>query len=249
MGRAKRKLETHPKTGAAQLVEVRETVEEIAVPVYVPVAQEARPRRLPFSSLPDDELLSYGIPIEWLPDIRSADEDTILALASHLPSEAAEALLELATGGTPRVPSPAVTDIDPFDHPDAQRRFRIMRDWEELERALDYPWEKWVVFLHPAQRAIVERDFLGPARVSGSAGTGKTIVALHRAVHLARTNPNARVLLTTFSEPACQRSARPPAHTRQLGAATSGESGCLRHRRPRRETVQAQPGRSFVCFS
>ena len=109
-------------------------------------------------------------------------------------------LLELATGGTPRVPSPAVAGIDPFDHPDAQRRFRIMRDWEELERALDYPWEKWAVFLHPAQRAIVERDFSGPARVSGSAGTGKTIVALHRAVHLARTNPNARVLLTTFSE-------------------------------------------------
>ena len=196
----RRKLETHPKTGAAQLVEVRETMEEIAVPVYVPVAQEARSRRLLFSSLPDDELLSYGIPIEWLPDIRAVDEDSILDLASHLPSEAAEVLLELATGGTPRVPSPAVAGIDPFDHPDAQRRFRIMRDWEELERALDYPWEKWAVFLHPAQRAIVERDFSGPARVSGSAGTGKTIVALHRAVHLARTNPNARVLLTTFSE-------------------------------------------------
>ena len=56
------------------------------------------------------------------------------------------------------------------------------------------------IFLHPAQRAIVEREYTGPARVSGSAGTGKTIVALHRAVHLARTNPNARVLLTTFSE-------------------------------------------------
>ena len=196
----RRKLETHPKTGAAQLVEIRETVEEIAVPVYVPVAQEAQSRRLPFSSLPDDELLIYGIPIEWLPDIRAADEDSILDLASHLPSEAAEALLELATGGTPRVPSPAVTGIDPFNHPDAQRRFRIMREWEELERALDYPWEKWAVFLHPAQRAIVERDFSGPARVSGSAGTGKTIVALHRAVDLARSNPSARVLLTTFSE-------------------------------------------------
>ena len=198
---ARRKLETHPRTGAAQLVEVRETVEEIAVSVYAPVAQQAPPKHRPFAGLPDGQLLSYGIPIEWLPDIRAADEDSILDLASHLPSEAAEALLELATGGTPRVPSPVVAGIDPFDHPDAQRRFRIMRDWEELERALDYPWEKWAVFLHPAQRAIVERDFSGPARVSGSAGTGKTIVALHRAVHLARTNPNARVLLTTFSEP------------------------------------------------
>ena len=196
----RRKLETHPKTGAAQLVEVRETVEEISVPVYVPVAQEAQPKRLPFADFSDDQLLSYGVPTEWLPDIHAADEDGILDLASHLPSEAAEALLELATGGTPQVPSPVAAGIDPFDHPDAQRRFRVMRDWEALEQALDYPWEKWAIFLHPSQRAIVERDYTGPARVSGSAGTGKTIVALHRAVHLARTNPKARVLLTTFSE-------------------------------------------------
>ena len=108
--------------------------------------------------------------------------------------------MELATGGMPQVPDSVPVGIDPFDHPDAQRRFRVMHDWEELEQALDYPWEKWAVFLHPAQRAIVERHFSGPARVSGSAGTGKTIVALHRAVHLARTDPNARVLLTTFSE-------------------------------------------------
>jgi superfamily I DNA/RNA helicase len=75
-----------------------------------------------------------------------------------------------------------------------------MSNLEELERALDYPWEKWTVFLHPAQRQLVERDYSGPARVSGSAGTGKTIVALHRAVFLARANPDARVLLATFSD-------------------------------------------------
>ena len=67
-----------------------------------------------------------------------------------------------------------------------------MSNVEELERALDFPWEKWTVFLHPEQREWVERDYAGPARVSGSAGTGKTIVALHRAVHLARTNPDCQ---------------------------------------------------------
>jgi hypothetical protein len=77
----------------------------------------------------------------------------------------------------------------------------MIGDLEELERALEYPWDKWTVFLHPAQRQWVERNFAGPARVSGSAGTGKTIVALHRAVHLARRHPKARVLLTTFSNP------------------------------------------------
>ena len=88
---------------------------------------------------------------------------------------------------------------DPFDHPDAQRRFRVMHDTAELERALDYPWEKWAVFLHPAQRQVVETDYSGPYRVSGAAGTGKTVVAIHRAVFLTRANPDAKVLLTTFS--------------------------------------------------
>jgi pantothenate kinase-related protein Tda10 len=95
---------------------------------------------------------------------------------------------------------PATPVANPFDHPDAQRRFRVMTNIEELQRALDFPWEKWTVFLHPEQRQWVERDYTGPARVSGSAGTGKTVVALHRAVHLARTHPDARVLLATFSD-------------------------------------------------
>ena len=191
----RRRLETHPRTGAAQLVEIRETVKE--VPVYV---QVEKPKPLPFAEISDDDLLNYGVPAEWLPDVRRADDNSLLDLADHLPVEAAEALLELATGGTPLLPSHTPPEADPFEHPDARRRFRVMHDVEELERALDYPWEKWVVFLHPAQRDLVERTYNGPARVSGSAGTGKTIVALHRAVHLARTNPDARVLLTTFSE-------------------------------------------------
>ena len=196
----RRKLETHPKTGAAQLVEVRETVQEIIIPTYVEPKQPAPPKPRLFAEVSDDHLLNYGVPLEWLNDVRQANEDTLLALADHLPSEAAEALLELATGGKPEVAKPVPTGTDPFAHPDAQRRFRVMNNMEELQRALEYPWEKWTVFLHPAQRQMVEKDYSGPARVSGSAGTGKTIVALHRAVFLARANPDARVLLTTFSD-------------------------------------------------
>ena len=147
----------------------------------------------------NEELLGYGVPEEWLEDVRAADEDSLLELAEHLPNEAAEALLELAVGGKPTIPEPLIEPIDPFEHPDAQRRFRMMDDKEALERALDYPWEKWTIFLHPSQRDLVEKDYNGPARVSGSAGTGKTVVALHRAVYLARRHPEARVLLTTFS--------------------------------------------------
>ena len=196
----RRRLETHPKTGAAQLVEMRETIQEIRVPRYVEQPAIELPKRLLFSGLTDDELLGFGVPTDWLEEVRKANEDSLLAIADHLPGEAAEALLELATGGKPRIAAAVTTPVAPFDHPDAQRRFRIMTNVEELERALDFPWDKWTVFLHPEQRQWVERDYPGPARVSGSAGTGKTIVALHRAVYLARTNPNARVLLATFSE-------------------------------------------------
>ena len=203
----RRKLETHPTTGAAQWVEIRERVEEIA-PARALLAAEPAPRLLfpieakpaLFAQFADSVLLGYGVPPEWLNDVRVADEDSLLTLAEHLPSEAAEALLELATGGTPTLPKAVAPGADPFAHPDAQRRFRVMNDVEELERALSFPWDKWVTFLHPAQRQWVERDYNGPARVAGSAGTGKTIVALHRAVFLARANPESRVLLTTFSD-------------------------------------------------
>lgn len=200
----RRKLETHPMTGAAQLVEIRETVKEVVIPVHVEMAVAAalKPVRdlAPlFVGRSDEELLGYGVPAEWLADVRAATADDLLALIDHLPGEAAEALLELATGGKPRVPQ-AVATTTPFEHPDAQRRFRVLANEAELQSALAAPWERWMVFLHPEQRQWVERDYSGPARVSGSAGTGKTIVALHRAAHLARTNPDARVLLTTFSD-------------------------------------------------
>ena len=196
----RRRLETHPKTGAAQLVEIRERVKEVVVPVYVQTEMPAPPKPRLFAEKSDEELLGYGVPAEWLNDVRKANEDSLLALADRLPGEAAEALLELATGGKPRAMQPVMPAANPFDHPDAQRRFRVMTNVEELQRALDFPWEKWTVFLHPEQRQWVERDYTGPARISGSAGTGKTIVALHRAVHLARTHPEGRVLLTTFSD-------------------------------------------------
>ena len=194
----RRKLETHPSTGAAQLVEVRETVQDVMVPVYVPVDRLMEQGPPLFAGIAESTLLSYGVPPEWLEDVLKADEDGLLQLADHLPAEAAEALLELATGGVPKVPA-VVQGIDPFEHPDAQRRFRVVTDVDELARALEFPWEKWTVFLHPAQQQIVEKNYNGPVRVSGSAGTGKTVVALHRAVHLARSHPEVRVLLTTFS--------------------------------------------------
>src|SRR5882757_2469081 len=92
----RRKLETHPKTGAAQLVEIRERGQEVIVPTYVEVAEQVLSKPRLFQHVSADELLSYGVPTEWIADVREANEDSLLPLADHLPSEAADALLELA---------------------------------------------------------------------------------------------------------------------------------------------------------
>lgn len=202
----RRRIETHPKTGAAQIVEVRERVQEVFVRRHAEPDRSTTPISVVwpplFQGITDEELLTYGVPVDWLADVKAATEETIFDLASHLPREAAEALLDLATGTKPQIPAVAVPErTSPFEHPDAQRRFRVMEDVEELKRALDFPWDQWTVFLHPSQRQVVEQSFNGPARVSGSAGTGKTVVALHRAANILRQHPQTRLLLTTFSLP------------------------------------------------
>jgi hypothetical protein len=207
----RRRIEAHPRTGAIQIVEVRERVEEITPPAsfdfVFPASTDAKKEAVPqklFSTLDDNALLSIGVPADWLADVRAVTEDGFFGIADHLPAEASEALLEYAATGRLLAPAPmpaSVQLVDPFLHPDALRRIRPITDQEELEQALAFPWEKWGVFLHPSQRALVSRSFSGPARVAGSAGTGKTIVAIHRAVQLARDNPSARILLASFSQP------------------------------------------------
>jgi hypothetical protein len=194
----RRRIEAHPRTGAVQIVEVRsgwrggppETADFFSL--SPPAVREGRNGGC--SSL-DDGCSRSGTG-HWLGDVRAASEDGFFGLAAHLPAEASEALLEYAATGRLAVPAPAPAIPDPFAHPDALRRIRLIADQGELEQALAFPWEKWGVFLHPSQRALVERSFSGPARVAGSAGTGKTIVAIHRACGW-RDNPDA-VLLASF---------------------------------------------------
>jgi len=230
----RRRIEAHPKTGAIQIVEVRERLEQARPASSLESSSDEAPNisevvTLPFNRLTEDQLLSVGVPPDWLADILNANEDRFLNLADHLPSEAAEALLEYVTTGSlatrplpvssqdsvseSRAPSNAVKSTSDefaairaaeaigYSHPDALRRFRTIENAEELRVALEYPWDKWLLFLHPSQRDIIAKDFSGPARVAGSAGTGKTVVALHRAARLARSAPDTRVLLTTFSKP------------------------------------------------
>jgi mRNA-degrading endonuclease RelE of RelBE toxin-antitoxin system len=102
----RRRIERHPRTGAAQLVRIRETVKEITIPKYVEVEEPALPKPPLFEDFDEDDLLGCGVPSEWLDDVRGATEDTLFDLIEHLPGEAAEALVDLATGERPRILEP-----------------------------------------------------------------------------------------------------------------------------------------------
>jgi mRNA-degrading endonuclease RelE of RelBE toxin-antitoxin system len=189
-----RKVVIHPATGAMQIVEVVERTEEhVKRVVREELVDPPAMRRF------DREyIFALGVPEEWLDAVMTATEDELDRVLPRLPQEAAERLLELVCGIPVPIPEKQSGDFG-FSHPDAQRRFRVVESEDELRKALDAPWAQWMVFLHPSQRKVVERAYRGPARVSGAAGTGKTVVALHRAAELLRRYPNSRILLTTFS--------------------------------------------------
>lgn len=194
----RRRQVVHRYTGALQLQLVPEEVERIAGEVERE-RQPGEPK--PFADLSDEWLLGHGVPEEWPDTIRAASLDSFYRhILSELPEEALEALVAVATGDEPPpVPEPPAAGSDPVRHRDTRRRIRVINDDLELSRALEGDWENWRIFLHPEQQDAVDREFSGPARVTGAAGTGKTVVALHRAARTVTERPGARVLLTTFS--------------------------------------------------
>ena len=144
------------------------------------------------------------MPTDWIFVLRKiVTEDDLLTVVTKLPEEVAERLLEVAAGElvTPPVPVPANALVE--SNPDNLRRFWVVNDAAELRDVLERPLEDWVRFLHPSQREIVTKQFNGPAKVSGAAGTGKTVVGLHRAKSLAakgKTRPADFVRQNTVSK-------------------------------------------------
>ncbi|SIJ19531.1 3'-5' exonuclease [Mycobacteroides abscessus] len=125
------------------------------------------------------------------------------------------ALLDLATGiaisdirekhGFTEEPvDPSLTGdqqiIKALERPASKMQFAFIEDNEELRRIIEGgDFAAWRIFLHPEQRKYVEANYSGAFRLSGGAGTGKTVVAIHRARRLARDNPQARIVLTTYN--------------------------------------------------
>lgn len=87
-----------------------------------------------------------------------------------------------------------------LQHPATKMQFAYIEDNDELRRIIEAgDFAAWRTFLHPEQRKYAEASRNGPFRLSGGAGTGKTVVAIHRARHLAKSDPAARIILTTYN--------------------------------------------------
>lgn len=191
-----------------RIVRTTEGVEEAA-----PVGE---PAKGPLADVKDDAFARFDIAAKTAGVLRAVDDDdTLLDVLAHFPPHRGEALMSLA--------------IDPDDVASIAETYRMaekaglarpslpdaLRDdvnaaqfWmpspedDAYRKALEGGIAAWRVFLHPSQRRIVRMDARGALKVGGGPGTGKTVVALHRAKHLAElfaSSDPRPVLLTTFS--------------------------------------------------
>ena len=199
---SRKRCEVNPKTGAVQIFDVQTVAEEIAVP-----AEESL-----FKAVTDEQLLEIGVPEEQLGFVHAfTNKDAFYSACDAMPQDAFEYLSWIVEG----IPVDEVLDYakeerggkdtngsisEALELPLSLKSFVVVEGEDELHRIMAEPLEKWRVFLHPTQRKIVNRNYSGPARVLGGAGTGKTVVAMHRAKHLAsQLSGNGRILFTTFT--------------------------------------------------
>lgn len=219
----RKKCMVNAQTGSIQVFDVEESTQSlqptdnvIENKVEVVQPQSVEPTEPIFKDISDEILIKVGVPEETLAIVRKitsiANLDENINL---LPADAYEALYFLAEGYSIEEVLEEFSnkdeevDIEDFatalDNANTQQKFLVLDDedvQDELKEILAAPLEKWRVFLHPTQRKIVEKNFNGPARVLGGAGTGKTVVAMHRAKWLAENvlnKNNEKILFTTFT--------------------------------------------------
>ena len=199
---ARKRCEVNPQTGAIQVFDVQTIVEKATKPAGVSLFVKAK----------DEELLKLGVPEAQLEYVRNFDnKEDFYKAESSFPHDAYEYLswlvegfemsevLELASEEHQKNVGGEDLSIA-LDVPTTLKSFVVVEGEDELRRIMAEPLEKWRVFLHPTQRKIVQKEYSGAARVLGGAGTGKTVVAMHRAKHLAsKCEGQQRILVTTFT--------------------------------------------------
>jgi hypothetical protein len=200
----------HPDLGSIQVFAVEDIGAASAEDVQVESSGTSQGL---FESLKNREIRRMGVPEASLARVRQiVSENDLETLQPHLPDDAFEALYLYAAGESydkiiaDREASEETVDTDDFakalDQDASRRHFVVITDDSDLDALMSAPLERWRVFLHPSQRRMVARDWSGPVRVLGGAGTGKTVVAMHRAAWLSRKLadvPGKPILFTTFT--------------------------------------------------
>jgi superfamily I DNA/RNA helicase len=213
---AGRRVKLDPSTNRVRIIEELDA-SQVSADAAAP--SEARL----FAEVADKRFRALGVPDEELPAIRAlttiealdaAEDDfdpltsqVLYALAAGYSDEEVYALTGVAEEPqtAPETPEADLTFDQLIETSESRQTIFIPESQEELRRVFEEGLEGWRVFLHPDQRRLAYRDYNGPAMVRGGAGTGKTVVAMHRAKHLAdkiKADParaGQRVLLTTFT--------------------------------------------------
>ena len=200
----RKKCSINKLTGSVQIFDVREVIEE----------QKAIDEPALFANISDEVFEKIGLPEEQLPMIKAIKTlEGLHSLKAAIPEEAFEGLEWLGNGFSveevldtlyPETEKVEVKENDfaaALQTDTSRKSFVIVEGEEELQAIMQEPLEKWRIFLHPTQRKVVEKNFNGPARVLGGAGTGKTVVAMHRAKMLAANlESNGKILFTTYTK-------------------------------------------------
>ena len=200
----RKKCSINKLTGSVQIFDVQEVIEE----------QNTIDEPALFASISDEVFERIGLPEEQLPMIKAIKTlEGLHSLKAAIPEDAFEGLEWLGNGFTvDEVLSTLYPETEHVDVKDndfaaalqtdaSKKSFVIVDGEEELQAIMQEPLEKWRIFLHPTQRKVVGKKFNGPARVLGGAGTGKTVVAMHRAKMLASNlNSEGKILFTTYTK-------------------------------------------------
>ena len=212
---ANKRFEAHGSLGMLQVFDVQEVEGAAQRSGDGKTSQADHSQAYPLDSLTDEQLFQAGVPRPLIPAVRAIRTDEAFEeVAPYLPPEAVQVLFWVAAGrsleealeetlGTLDAGDARPEGPGDFSKLDQVTSFNLVlvEGEEHLKEILAEDIEEWRVFLHPYQRKIVEWETTGPIKISGSAGTGKTVALMHRAVHLANklVDPKDKILVTTFT--------------------------------------------------
>ncbi|EDM25750.1 putative DNA helicase [Lentisphaera araneosa HTCC2155] len=193
--------------------DVTQSMQMFAAPevAFVPEAKE-EPQMVQkafFNMIDTEKLIKIGVPEVLLPSIQTIDTFSDLeGVEDYIPSDVFEYLFYLLEGAKiddliHEINAGRVDDKDldkQVESINNQRSFIELTDDSLFNEALSGCLNKWKHYLHPSQRKLVNGDFKGSVKVSGGAGTGKTVAALHRLKFLSETKQaNEKIVFTTYT--------------------------------------------------